>query len=34
LLIPFSPIWAIVMIAIDAFVIWALLSPRRTAGEF
>jgi hypothetical protein len=34
LLIPFTPIWAIVLIAIDAFIIWALLSPRRTAGEF
>lgn len=34
MLIPFSPIWAIVMIAIDAFIIWALLSPRRAAGEF
>jgi hypothetical protein len=34
MLIPYSPIWAIVMIAIDAFIIWALLSPRRAAGEF
>ena len=34
MLIPYSPVWAIVMIAIDAFIIWALLSPRRVAGEF
>jgi hypothetical protein len=34
MLIPFTPIWSIVMIAIDAFIIWALLSPRRTTGEF
>lgn len=34
MLIPYSPIWAIIMIAIDAFIIWALLSPRRVAGEF
>jgi hypothetical protein len=27
--IPYQPLWAIVVIAIDAFVIWALLSPRR-----
>jgi hypothetical protein len=34
MLIPYAPVWSIVMIAIDAFIIWALLSPRRTAGEF
>lgn len=34
MLIPYSPIWAIIMIAIDAFIIWALLSPRRAIGEF
>lgn len=34
MLIPYTPVWAIVMIAIDAFIIWALLSPRRVAGEF
>jgi hypothetical protein len=33
MLIPYSPIWSIVMIAIDAFIIWALLTPRRVAGE-
>jgi hypothetical protein len=33
MLIPYSPIWAIVMIAFDAFIIWALLTPRRVAGE-
>jgi len=34
LLIPYSPIWAIILIAVDAFIIWALLSPRQTAREF
>jgi hypothetical protein len=34
MLIPYSPVWSIIMIAIDAFIIWALLSPRRVAGEF
>src|SRR5215470_5592836 len=34
MLIPYSPIWAIILVAIDAFIIWALLSPRQTAGEF
>jgi len=34
MLIPYSPVWAIVLIAIDAFIIWALLTPRRVAGEF
>ncbi len=27
--LPFFPIWSIVVIALDAFVIWALLTPRR-----
>jgi hypothetical protein len=27
--IPYQPVWSIIMIALDAFVIWALLSPRR-----
>jgi hypothetical protein len=31
--IPYSPVWSIVMIALDAFIIWALLVPRRVAGE-
>ena len=34
MLIPYSPVWSIVMIAIDAFIIWALLSPRHVAREF
>ena len=34
MLIPYTPLWAIIMIAIDAFIIWALLTPRRVAGEF
>jgi hypothetical protein len=27
--IPFFPVWSIIVIALDAFVIWALLTPRR-----
>jgi hypothetical protein len=27
--LPFFPVWSIIVIAIDAFVIWALLTPRR-----
>jgi hypothetical protein len=27
--IPYYPVWSIVVIAIDVFVIWALMSPRR-----
>jgi hypothetical protein len=27
--IPYSPVWSIVVIALDVFVIWALMSPRR-----
>lgn len=27
--LPFFPVWSVIVIAIDAFVIWALLSPRR-----
>lgn len=34
LFIPFTPLWSIIIIALDAFVIWALLKPRRTAGQF
>ena len=32
--IPYQPAWSILMIALDAFIIWALLAPRRTASEF
>jgi hypothetical protein len=32
--IPYQPLWSIVMIALDAFIIWALLTPRRYASEF
>jgi hypothetical protein len=28
--LPYFPVWSIVIIAVDAFVIWALLSPRRS----
>jgi hypothetical protein len=31
--LPYSPLWSIVMIAFDAFIIWALLTPRRVPGE-
>ena len=31
LTIPYYPIWSIVLIAIDVFIIWALISRRRTA---
>jgi hypothetical protein len=31
LTIPFYPVWSIVMIAVDVFIIWALISRRRTA---
>ncbi len=32
--IPYQPLWSIVMIALDAFIIWALLTPRNQAHEF
>src|SRR5258708_6205327 len=31
--LPYSPVWSIVMIAFDAFLIRALLAPRRVAGQ-
>ena len=31
--IPFTPLWSIIMIVLDAFIIWALLKPRQTVGE-
>lgn len=31
LTIPYYPIWSIVLIAIDVFIIWALITRRRTA---
>lgn len=34
MLIPYSPIWSIIMIAVDALIIWALLAPRQVAREF
>jgi len=33
MLIPYTPLWSIVLIAVDALIIWALLTPRRVAGE-
>jgi hypothetical protein len=32
--IPYQPAWSIIMIALDAAIIWALLTPRRTSYEF
>jgi hypothetical protein len=32
--IPYQPLWSIIMIALDAFIIWALLTPRPYANEF
>jgi hypothetical protein len=29
LYIPYFPVWSIIVIALDLFVIWALLAPRR-----
>jgi hypothetical protein len=29
LFIPYAPVWSVLVIAIDALVIWALVSPRR-----
>jgi len=31
--IPYTPLWSIVLIILDAFIIWALLTPRRAVGE-
>jgi hypothetical protein len=27
--LPYTPVWSIVVIALDVFVIWALMTPRR-----
>jgi hypothetical protein len=27
--LPFTPVWSVVVIALDVFVIWALMTPRR-----
>lgn len=32
--IPYQPAWSIIMIALDAAIIWALLTPRQTSYEF
>jgi hypothetical protein len=32
--IPYTPVWSIILIVLDAFIIWALLAPRRVHGEF
>ncbi len=31
--LPYYPVWAIVVIALNAFVIWALLTPRRARAR-
>jgi hypothetical protein len=31
LTIPFYPVWSIIMIALDVFIIWALITRRRSA---
>jgi len=33
LFLPFMPIWSILVIALDAFIIWALLHPRVEPGQ-
>jgi hypothetical protein len=33
LFLPFAPIWSILVIALDVFIIWALLAPRREPGQ-
>ena len=32
--LPFFPVWSIIVIALDAFVIWALLTPRNSYGGY
>ncbi len=31
--LPYAPVWAIVLIVIDGFIIWALCAPRRGSRE-
>jgi len=33
LFLPYEPLWSLVMMAIDVFVIWALASQQETAGR-
>jgi hypothetical protein len=33
MILPFNPIWSIIVVALDAFIIWALLAPRREPGQ-
>jgi hypothetical protein len=28
-MLPYQPVWAVVVIALDIFIVWALLTPRR-----
>lgn len=32
--IPYQPLWSIIMIALDGFIIWALLHRREVPGQF
>ncbi|MCM2580015.1 DUF7144 family membrane protein [Streptomyces meridianus] len=31
--LPYAPVWSIVLIAVDAFIIWALCAPRAALGD-
>lgn len=32
--LPYAPVWAIVLLIIDGFIIWALCAPRRETPEY
>jgi hypothetical protein len=34
MLLPFTPLWSILLIALYGFIIWALLHPREEQGQF
>lgn len=33
LYIPYSPVWSVIIIALDVFIVWALLAPRRRYAD-
>jgi hypothetical protein len=33
LYIPYSPVWSVIVIALDVFIVWALLAPRTRYAE-
>jgi hypothetical protein len=33
LYIPYSPVWSVIVIALDIFIVWALLAPRTRYAE-